>query len=220
MNAANKISQWSDVDIVNHVLSGDIDAYAHLVRRYDGYLYKIGRSYGFEHADVEDLMQETFVKAYTHLKGYEGRAQVKTWLVKIMLHECYHRAHKKSYVNEKAASENIEEEAKTLFHNRSENALKELQNEELGHIIENSVKAMDEKYRSVFTMREIMGLSTAETAEILHISESNVKTRLSRAKDLLRTIMRNNYSLTELFEFNLIYCDGMVERVMRHVHEG
>ena len=74
-----------------------------------------------------------------------------------------------------------------------------------------------EDYRTVFLLREINGLNVLETAEILDITESNVKTRLSRAKSFLRKEIEKTYNKEEIFEFNLIYCDAMVERVMQKI---
>ena len=72
-------------------------------------------------------------------------------------------------------------------------------------------------YRIVFTLREINGLNVAETADSLNITEANVKVRLSRAKMMLRKEVEKSYSAEEIFEFNLIYCDAMVENVMNKI---
>ncbi len=73
------------------------------------------------------------------------------------------------------------------------------------------------EYRMVFSLREISGLSVAETAEAIGISESNVKVRLNRAKAMLRKEVEKTYSAEEIYEFNLIYCDKIVNRVMKEI---
>lgn len=70
-----------------------------------------------------------------------------------------------------------------------------------------------------FSLREITGLNVSETASLLNISEANVKVRLNRAKAMLRNAIEKTYSAGELFEFNLIYCDAIVENVMKKIHE-
>ena len=90
-------------------------------------------------------------------------------------------------------------------------------NTELGNVIENALRRIPEDYRIVFTLRELNGLSTADTVEALHISESNVKVRLNRARKMLQTEIVKMYSPEEIFDFNLRYCDGMVERVMQRI---
>jgi RNA polymerase sigma-70 factor (ECF subfamily) len=92
-------------------------------------------------------------------------------------------------------------------------------NKELGRVLENAIHEIREDYRIVFTLRELNGLSVAETAEALDISEGNVKVRLNRAKAMLRSEIEKMYSAEEIFEFNLIYCDSMVEKVMSQIKE-
>ncbi len=203
-----------DGELIDKVVSGEINLYELVVRRYNDYLYKVGRSYGYEHSDVEDLMQETYVKAYVHLKDFERRSSLKTWLVKIMLHQCYHKRRKGSFLKEKPASEDIEKDNGVLYEQKITNGVKTVQNLELKKVIEQAISRLPEKYRMVFTLRELTGLSTAETAEALNLTESNVKVRLSRAKEKLQREIEKSYSPAEVFEFNLIYCDGMVNRVM------
>jgi len=91
-------------------------------------------------------------------------------------------------------------------------------NKEFRNIVENALHKIPEEYRLVFTLRELNGFSVAEAAEILAISESNVKVRLNRAKTMLRSQMEKMYAPEDIFEFNLIYCDRIVERVMTKIN--
>ena len=90
-------------------------------------------------------------------------------------------------------------------------------NTELSSVIEKALLRIPEDYRIVFTLREVNGLNVSETSEILEISEANVKVRLSRAKTYLRIEIEKSYNKEEIFEFNLIYCDAMVNRVMKEI---
>jgi RNA polymerase sigma-70 factor (ECF subfamily) len=101
--------------------------------------------------------------------------------------------------------------------NKNSDANKEIANRELNHVIENALVQIPDDYRMVFSLREINGLNVAETAEVLDISESNVKVRLNRAKGMLRKELEKSYSPEEIFDFNLIYCDAMVTRVMGEI---
>ena len=93
-------------------------------------------------------------------------------------------------------------------------------NKELGQVLESALNAIPEEYRMVFAMRELNGLSTAETAEALSITESNVKVRLNRTKALLRSEIEKIYSPDDIFEFNLVYCDRIVENVMNKINSN
>lgn len=92
-----------------------------------------------------------------------------------------------------------------------------VQIKELGHIIEQAPGAIPFDYRIVFSLREINGMNVSETAGLLNISEANVKVRLNRAKTMLRTEIERTYSARGLFEFNLKYCNAMVENVMKQI---
>lgn len=209
--------QLTDNEIIQSVLSGNKPLYELIVRRYNPYLYKIGRSYNYNHEDTQDLMQDTYVAAFRSLSKFEKRASFKTWLSRIMLNNCYHKQQKMSYKNE-IAKDTINETMRPIFNRTNNDAREQANSRELGSIIERSLTQIPEKYRLVFMLREMNGFNVAETAEILDLSESNIKTRLSRAKSMLRETIEKSYSPAEIFEFNLIYCDAMVDRVMDEIN--
>lgn len=206
----------TDIEIVGRILSGDTPLYELIVRRYNPYLYKIGRSYNYNHEDTQDLMQDTYVDAFKNLSRFENRSAFKTWLVRIMLNNCYRKKEKFSYKNE-FPRDILNENSIPMFNNSNNDAEKQSNNRELGRIIEQSLSQIPEDYRMVFSLREMNGFNVAETAELLQISESNVKTRLSRAKSMLRKEIEKFYSIHDIYEFNLIYCDDMVNRVMEKI---
>lgn len=96
---------------------------------------------------------------------------------------------------------------------------KTVMTKELNVIMEDAILHIPPDYRMVFTLREVNGLNVKETAEALSISEANVKVRLNRAKAMLRKELTKSYSAEEVFEFNLIYCDAMVDKVMNKIKE-
>lgn len=206
----------TDIEIVGRILSGDTPLYELIVRRYNPYLYKIGRSYNYNHEDTQDLMQDTYVDAFKNLSRFENRSAFKTWLVQIMLNNCYRKKEKFSYKNE-FPRDILNENSIPMFNNSNNDAGKQSNSRELGRIIEQSLSQIPEDYRMVFSLREMNGFNVAETAELLQISESNVKTRLSRAKSMLRKEIEKFYSIHDIYEFNLIYCDDMVNRVMEKI---
>ncbi len=211
-----QFEQYSDAEIISKVLSGEIKLYEILIRRYNSFLYKIGRSYHYNHHDTEDLMQEAYISAYCNLKKFEHRASFKTWLTRLMLNHCYQKKRRLSYANEIVTAEPVTEKQDNVF--QFSNNKDQMINKELGSVIENALLQIPEDYRMVFTLREANSLSIAETASALGITETNVKVRLNRAKTMLRSAIENMYSPNEIFEFNLIYCDKMVNSVMSYIH--
>ena len=210
--------QYSDTEIISKIIEGEIELYEILIRRYNSFLYKIGRSYRFNHEDTEDLMQDAYINAYRNLAKFEKRASFKTWLTRIMLNQCYQKKQKSSFKNEIIATDILNENSNIMFHNSINNE-KNTVNKELGLVLENAIQKIPQDYRMVFVLRELNGLNIAETADALHITESNVKVRLSRAKYMLRTEVEKTYSPQDIFEFNLKYCDTMVNNVMRKIKE-
>ncbi|HEY5463314.1 MAG TPA: sigma-70 family RNA polymerase sigma factor [Hanamia sp.] len=213
-----RFEQYSDLEIIHKINDGDVKLYEILIRRYNSFLYRIGRTYRYNHQDTEDLMQEAYINAYLNLKKFENRSSFKTWFTRIMLNLCYQKKQKLSFKNEITGDDIQNEKSNIMFHHSTNNE-KITVNKELGRVLENAIHEIPEDYRIVFSLRELNGLSVAETAEALDISESNVKVRLNRAKTMLRTEIKKMYSPQEIFEFNLVYCDGMVNRVMTQINE-
>jgi RNA polymerase sigma factor (sigma-70 family) len=207
--------KYSDAELVERILQGEKALYEIFIRRYNPYLYKTGRSYNYNHEDTEDLMQDTFVDAYKSLSAFESRSSFKTWITKIMLNRCYHKKQKSGFRNEIITD--APEFVTPMFTHKVKDPSKIIQNKELGRVIEDALHAIPFDYRMVFSLREVSGFNVSETAALLEISESNVKVRLTRAKSMLRKEIEKKYSAGEIFEFNLVYCDAMVEGVMKRI---
>ena len=213
-----QFEKYSDLEIIEKINDGDAKLFEILIRRYNPFLYKIGRTYRYNHQDTEDLMQDAYINTFFSLKKFEHRSSFKTWITRIMLNLCYQRKHKLSFKNEITGDDIQNEKSNIMFH-QSTNNEKITVNKELGRVLENAIHQIPEDYRIVFSLRELNGLSVAETAEALNITESNVKVRLNRAKTMLQKEIKKMYSPEEIFEFNLIYCDAMVDRVMSKINE-
>lgn len=202
---------YSDQELIQKILNKETALFELIIRRNNPYLYRIGKMYHYSHEDTQDLMQDAYVQAYTHLHQFENRSSFRTWLSKIMVNECYRKSQKWTSKN----VDSLENNASVFNKLTSAETSDKVMNTELNSVIEKSLLQIPQDYRTVFTLREINGLSVAETSEILDITESNVKIRLNRAKTYLRAEIEKFYSKEEIFEFNLIYCDVMVNRVMK-----
>lgn len=214
----NNLDLLTEQEIIDRILNGEKALYEIIVRRYNPYLYKIGRSYNYSHEDTMDLMQDSFVDAYKNLNKFEGRSNFKTWIIRIMLNNSFRKKEKSSFKNE--VNQDFNDMSRPLFNSISDNQADTMfHNRELGEIIEKALSKIPEEYRLVFTLREMNGMNVAETATLLNISESNVKVRLNRAKIMLRNLLEETYAPEELFEFNLVFCDAIVANVMARIHE-
>jgi len=219
MEIARQAGAITETELINRIQTGEKELFEILIRRNNPYLYKIGMTYGYVHEDVEDLMQETFLAAYVNLEKFEGRSSFKTWITRIMLNQCYQKAKKMSFKNEKA-NQAINEKATPMFEtHQSNDTYKSVLNSELSSIVGNALISIPFEYRMVFSLRELNGMSIAETAEMLNISETNVKVRLNRAKHMLREKVEKMYTPQDIFEFNLIYCDKVTDGVMQAINK-
>lgn len=216
MTVAKEIEQYTDTDIIQRILRGEREMYEIIIRRYNRYLYKTGRSYGYRHDETQDLMQETYLSVYANLAKFEGRSSFKTWIVKIMLNHCYQKKQKFSFQREIRMEESVPENSRTMFSNLPDTG-KEIINKELSRILESAMLRLTEEYRMVFSLRELNGLSVQETADVLSITPANVKVRLNRARQMMRAEIEKMYTPEDIFEFNLVYCDQMVDRVMSQI---
>jgi RNA polymerase sigma factor (sigma-70 family) len=218
MNSVKSFEQYSETEIIKKILQGETALFEILIRRNNPFLYKTGRSYGYRHEDTEDLMQETFINAYMNLSKFENRSSFKTWIIKIMLNNCFQKQEKFSYKYEILNTDAVGEKSIPMYSgNNHSDPNQTAVNKELNNVIESSLQRVPVEYRMVFSLREISGLSVAETADAIGITESNVKVRLNRAKAMLRKEVEKTYSPEEIYEFNLIYCDNIVSRVMKKI---
>ena len=208
------IQQYSESEIISKILSGNSAMFEKLIRRYNPFIYKVGRGYGYNHQDTEDLMQETFINAYQNLSKFENRSSFKTWIIRIMLNNCYHKS-QHNYQKNPTIEISVNKNPGSMFLTTNNiQPDKSVINKELNNVIEASLNKLPDDYRITFTLRELAGLSVAETAELMNITASNVKVRLNRAKMMLRKEIEKIYSSEDIYEFNLIYCDKIVDSIM------
>jgi len=213
MNTVAGSEVLSDEKVIQKILEGETAVFEILIRRYNPVLYRIGRMYGFNHHDTEDLMQDAHVAAYMQLAAFEHRATYKTWISRIMINKCIYKQKYGYYKNEIPDEQVYETNAATI--QTEQNML----NRELSSVLERSLESIPVIYRSVFVLREVQGFSIAETAELLGITPVNVKVRLNRAKSLLQKQLEQFYSANEIYSFNLIYCDNIVNRVFEEINK-
>jgi RNA polymerase sigma-70 factor (ECF subfamily) len=181
-----------------------------LIRKYNEQLYRISVSIVGDGDAAEDIMQTAYINAYRQLGNFEGRSSFSTWLTRILINE--------SLLNKKREQRKQQLVMETRFTDRhNETPLSGLLNKELKDILEKAVARLPEKYRVVFVMREVQGMSTDETMEALELGESNVKMRLIRAKEMLRDSLQQIWNPKDIYEFNLVRCDRIVDKVMGQI---
>jgi RNA polymerase sigma-70 factor, ECF subfamily len=201
----------TDGEVIRRVLAGEIQLFEIVMRRYNQRLYRAARAILRDDAEAEAAVQEAYISAYTHLGQFEGRASFSTWLTRIAVHEALSRGRRR---NRWASLDSVVQENEEMYAAPGRGPEQEALNSELRTMLEQSIEALPMGYRSVFVLRDVEGLDTAETAECLGLTEENVKTRLHRARAMLREALfdRAGAAASSAFELHLDRCDRIVRR--------
>jgi RNA polymerase sigma-70 factor, ECF subfamily len=204
-----------DEELVRRVRAGETALFGVLMRRYNQRLYRTARAILRDDAEAEDVMQQAYVNAYTHLHQFEERARFATWLTRIAVHEALARRRRRARFEERGAMPEYDEDTMERLASKDLSPEDEAIRREMRGILESAVDAIPEMYRAVFLLREVESLSTAEAAQCLGISEDTVKTRLVRARAMLRQEMfeQAGVSADGLFPLHLSRCDRVVAEV-------
>lgn len=197
MSTPGVASVFDESALVARAKAGDADAFSELVSHYEGRVFRMAKQITQNDDDAADVLQETFLKAYTHLDDFHGNSKFYTWLVRIAVNEALMKLRKRRSDRTVPLDEPIdtgEDEMVREIAVWDENPEESYSREELAHILDQAIQSLKPAYRTVFILRDIEELSIEETAEALNLSISAVKSRLLRARLQLRE------KLTRLFK--------------------
>ena len=219
VNAAvlEKWIELSDKQVVADVLAGHTALFELLMRRHNERVYRAARAIVRNEAEVEDVMQQSYVKAYAHLRQFNGQAHFSTWLTRIVIHESVAR------VRDKLRYEPFDDEQLNvemlMTPGRSRAPEREAASEEFRVLLELAIDRLPNGAREVFVLREVEGMSTAEVSTTLGISEDAVNRRLTRARAALQRdfIERTCSSAPDAFRFYRPSCNRVVARVLSRI---
>lgn len=217
--SAAVLERWgslADEEIVDLVLEGQTALYEILMRRYNERLYRAARAIVRDGTEAEDVMQQAYVNAYTHLRQFDRRAKFSTWLTRIAVHEAIARARKQGRYRP------FDDEgpfAESFMTTPTPNPERQAFARELGALLETAIDDLPDGCREVFILRQVEGMNTSEVAEALGVSEDVVKTRLSRGRAALRRdlFQRAGIEAPSAFRFERPRCDRIVAAVMARI---
>jgi RNA polymerase sigma-70 factor (ECF subfamily) len=178
------------------LIAGDRAEFARMVDLYSGPIYRLGLRMLGNSQDAEDILQTTFLNALTHLPAFEGRSSLSTWLYRIAANEALMVLRKKKpevNLEDEDAEEGAGDLKPTQFVDWSVLPEEELVSGEGKMVLDRAIQGLPEPLRIVFLLRDIEGLSIKDTAEALSLTETNVKTRLLRARMSLREQLSTYY---------------------------
>ncbi len=175
--------------LVAQARTGNAAAFSSLVERYEGKIFRLAQHITQNREDAEDVLQETFLKAYEHLDQFQGAARFYTWIVRIAVNQALMKLRKRKSDRTVSMDEEIDTGEDTVVREIAgwdENPEERFSREEMTSILNTAVDALPPIYRAVFVLRDVDELSTEETAEALNLSIPAVKSRLLRARLQLR----------------------------------
>lgn len=209
-----------DSELLQSAREGNATAFDTLIRRHDRFLYRIARSVLLDDYEAEDVVQETFIKAFKGLEDFRGEARLSTWLTRIALNEALARKRRRRNTVELEALQHRTNalEPTPMIAPAQDPELSTAQ-QQIRKLLERAIDGLPDSLRTVFVMRDVEELSTAEAARLLGLGEPTVKTRLHRARRMLRELLGDQIaaSLNDVFPFERQRCDLLVERVLKKV---
>lgn len=214
-----KRQKLSESEIIDRILSGEKELYEILVRRNNQKLYRVIRSYLNDEAEIEDLMQNSYIKGFTKLYQFKREASFSTWLIRIGINEALARLKQKGklrYINQRDKDSN----QNTLLEipdNKQLNPHEKMIQKEAKEVLENAIDQLDPKYKVVYMMRVVEEMSSKEIAEALDITVANVKIRIHRSKEMLKNTLFKITQEKRIYEFGFSRCDRITERVMNNI---
>jgi RNA polymerase sigma-70 factor, ECF subfamily len=215
----------TEEDLVARIRRGDSAAFGAMMRRNNRRLFRLARSIVRDDAEAEEIVQESYVRAFTHFDGFEGAASLSTWLSRIALNEALGRQRRRRTTVD---FDSLADSLTMSDSSRSNDLLSRfgldnpegfVARAEIRHLLEQAVDRLPQPFRTVFVLRAIEQMSVEEVAVALAIPKDTVKTRFHRAKRLLRQALGAEIAalLQDAFPFAGARCDRIMRRVLDRI---
>jgi RNA polymerase sigma-70 factor (ECF subfamily) len=211
-----------DAALASRAAQGDQDAFARIMRRYNQRLYRLAVSVMGDASEAEDVLQESYVRAFYAFATYTGAGSLGAWLARIVRNEAIDRVRARESrrthvaIEAELGGQSGEDETNVTSDPLMIDPQALAANADLRRLLEHAIQRLPEQFRTAFVLREVEGLSVEETAEYLGIPAATVKTRDHRARNLLRGYLSENIDATipQTFPFLGARCDRIVEKVL------
>ncbi|ARP66359.1 RNA polymerase subunit sigma [Mesorhizobium sp. WSM1497] len=206
-----------EMQLVHRALARDGDAFHTIIKTHNQRLYRIARGVVRNDSEAEDIVQEAYVKAFAHLDAFRGDSSLATWLSRIVINEALGRLRKRRKTV--ALPENPQAEIIRFPLNPSDDPERTMAQRQILQLVEQATDSLPDVYRTVFVARVIEGLSIEETADLLGVRPQTVKTRLHRARALVRKALDDQIGpvLLDAFPFAGRRCERLTSAVMRRL---
>ncbi|MCA8869199.1 MAG: RNA polymerase sigma factor [Rhodobacteraceae bacterium] len=207
-----------EAELVALARSKDEAAIRELIRRCNRQLFRVARGILHNDSEAEDVVQATYVSAFTKLEGFRGEATFATWLTRIAMNEAYGRLRRQArIVNLSEYRKEVEKGITNTMRPPPTTPEAELGRAEMHAFLEQAIDALPEPLRLTYVLHDVQEMTTREVADLLAVNPITVKTRLFRARRRLRDVIRRNLAtdFSGVFPFDGARCAGMADRVVR-----
>ena len=205
--------------VIQRILAGEKELYEILVKRNNQKLYRIIRTYLKDEAEIEDIMQNTYIKAFTKLYQFNQASSFSTWLIRIGINEALARLKEKGklyHLNE--PSDNLKRNTILEIPDHKQlNPQDRMIRNEAKQLLENTIDSLDIKYKMVYVMKEVEEMSLKEISIALDLTIANVKIRLHRSKGMLKDKLYEVTNDITIYEFGFSRCDRVTKNVMEQI---
>jgi RNA polymerase sigma-70 factor, ECF subfamily len=220
--APHVVGPSDDAELVRRALTRDDRAFRTIMERHNRRLYRIARSILRSDSEAEDVVQEAYVKAFTRLGGFRGDSSLATWLSRITMNEAFGRLRRERPPADLETFEAQRTEAQIIRFPQtgtSDDPERTMAQREILQLVERATDNLPEIFRIVFMTRAIEGMSTEDTANLLGLQPDTVKTRLHRARRLVRDELDKQIGpvLMEAFPFAGRRCARMTNAVLQRL---
>lgn len=206
-------------EIIKRILGGEKELYEILIRRNNQKLYRIIRSHIKDEAEIEDIMQDSYIKAFTKLYQFKLESTFSTWLIRIGINEAL------AHLKEKGKLYMLYDQPVNLMSNsileipdnQQLNPQDRMIRSESNQLLENAIDSLDTKYKTVYIMKEVEEMSLIEISIALDLTLTNVKVRLHRSKEMLKAKLYEVANDKNIFRFGFSRCDRITENVMKYI---
>ena len=210
-----------DLALVQRALAGEGNAFRLIMRRNNQRLYRLARGIVHDDSEAEDVVQEAYVRAFAHLRDFRGDASLSTWLSRIAINEALGRVRNARRRADLDPGAETPTEAQVIPFplNAEFDPERNVAQRQIVQLVEAAIDALPDEFRTVFVARVVEGLSIEETADLLDIVPETVKTRLHRARVMIRKQLDRQIGpvLLEAFPFAGRRCDRLVAAVVQRL---
>jgi RNA polymerase sigma-70 factor (ECF subfamily) len=211
----------NDAELARRIASDDETAFEALMRCHNGGLFRVARAILKNEADAEDVLQETYLAAYRHIGEFRADAKLSTWLTRILINQALAKLRSRDRArivvpfSDLDAKERIRREREDIAELGS-SPEQSATRADFRRLIEQKIDELPVAFRTVFVLREVEDLSVEETATCLSIPEATVRSRMYRARGMLRESLARELDIvtSDVFQFGGERCDRVVAGVL------